>query len=555
MSVCDDYYYSTRQGPYILLGERNPLTCSDLYVISQGCCLDHVRNSRSESPLPWIGIYVAVASLVCSLAMAADVLQGFRHRKLWFPCRFFTLNAASLTLLAVAMKLPVDLSSRMPTSIDQVAKLTSTAFMSTAIGNFMPSLGAMDDKELFMNITALAILVITIIVNICIQFSTRVINYFLMREHIAVLCFMFVLLVVSSFAALTVSTTKKCFQLKYDDIHKIISREESEETKKFIIEKLKVNLKKYWMMAKFGSPQFVMARSVHCHASGAICCFATLTLAEVHLIMFFYGDNIRRNFYGDHSDYIDPHNVGSSYKWSTFVVFVIQSFGVGVGTIAPAFRCFTAIRLMCSEKRVKSYKAEFKIENYWIERPVGWKQSRLGLRVWGQKCRRLVHNTKNLILNFCIRVQIVIVTISKLNLLISVFLISMFLTFGHSYKVLKQKLISNHTASSNQTGSECTELDLSHYVLYLEGEEELPMQIMKDNIDVVNRFIQKGEKQRPKYLKELLEKSAAFMGVARFDSDKVPSLDMKEPPNCWSLPVVTLTSIAISLPNIEEHKV
>ncbi|XP_059659042.1 uncharacterized protein LOC132305416 [Cornus florida] len=45
------------------------------------------------------------------------------------------------------------------------------------------------------------------------------------------------------------------------------------------------------------------------------------------------------------------------------------------------------------------------------------------------------------------------------------------------------------------------------------------------------------------------------MGVAKFDSNQVPPLASEEPPNCWSLPVVTLTSIAIALPNNENHKV
>ncbi|KAI3791675.1 hypothetical protein L2E82_05536 [Cichorium intybus] len=33
-------------------------------------------------------------------------------RKLWFPCKYFTLNAASLTVIAVAMKLSMDLNNQ-----------------------------------------------------------------------------------------------------------------------------------------------------------------------------------------------------------------------------------------------------------------------------------------------------------------------------------------------------------------------------------------------------------------------------------------------------------
>ncbi|KAJ0744428.1 hypothetical protein HanPI659440_Chr10g0387471 [Helianthus annuus] len=66
-----------------------------------------VQGKYSE-PMVLIGIYIATASLLCILAMAADLLQGFRNNKLWFPCKYFSLNAASITVITVAMKLPVD---------------------------------------------------------------------------------------------------------------------------------------------------------------------------------------------------------------------------------------------------------------------------------------------------------------------------------------------------------------------------------------------------------------------------------------------------------------
>ncbi|XP_059637837.1 uncharacterized protein LOC132279812 [Cornus florida] len=131
MSICVHYYY-----PML---ERHLLSCSNCSDISASCCSEIIKNKeeehRLESPMPWIGICATAASLVFSLAMVADVFHGFRHRKLWFPCKFFTLNAASLTLLAVTMKLPVDLSTTMPGELDQLAKLTSTTLMSTVTGS------------------------------------------------------------------------------------------------------------------------------------------------------------------------------------------------------------------------------------------------------------------------------------------------------------------------------------------------------------------------------------------------------------------------------------
>ncbi|KAD3337623.1 hypothetical protein E3N88_33143 [Mikania micrantha] len=89
-----------------------------------------------EDAMPWVGLYCAVASSICTLAMTADVANGFWQWKLRFPNKIFTLNATTITLNAIAMKLPVDLTS-----------------------NFLPSLGLMDDKELLTNIVALGILI------------------------------------------------------------------------------------------------------------------------------------------------------------------------------------------------------------------------------------------------------------------------------------------------------------------------------------------------------------------------------------------------------------
>ncbi|KAK4365206.1 hypothetical protein RND71_016564 [Anisodus tanguticus] len=108
--------------------------------------------------MPTIGVYVAVASLLYTLAMAADAFQAFCLKRLWFPCKFFALNATSFTVLAVAMKLPVDISEPMPSDSDQLSKLASTVFMCVVICNFMPSIGTMSNKEILSNIVALNIL-------------------------------------------------------------------------------------------------------------------------------------------------------------------------------------------------------------------------------------------------------------------------------------------------------------------------------------------------------------------------------------------------------------
>lgn len=39
-------------------------------------------GNEESAPMVWIGIYIAIASLVCTLAMAADLLHGLRNKKI-----------------------------------------------------------------------------------------------------------------------------------------------------------------------------------------------------------------------------------------------------------------------------------------------------------------------------------------------------------------------------------------------------------------------------------------------------------------------------------------
>ncbi|GKF39982.1 hypothetical protein Tco_0120043, partial [Tanacetum coccineum] len=114
-----------------------------------------------KDAIPWVGLYVAGASLACTLAMAADTFQGFRQRKLWFSNKFFVLNTVSITLIAIAMKLPVDLNTNMSNDdAEWDGKEVSIIFLLTVLANFLPSLGIMDDKELLVNMVAWSILLI-----------------------------------------------------------------------------------------------------------------------------------------------------------------------------------------------------------------------------------------------------------------------------------------------------------------------------------------------------------------------------------------------------------
>ncbi|KAK6148368.1 hypothetical protein DH2020_019280 [Rehmannia glutinosa] len=99
-----------------------------------------------------------------------------------------------------------------------------------------------------------------------------------------------------------------------------------------------------------------------------------------------------------------------------------------------------------------------------------------------------------------------------------------------------------------------TLLNLSRYVLLLEGEAELPRRIIKDICHRADNMIKIGRKKQPESLTNLLHKFVDFSAISLFDTNQIPSLHSQEPPNTWALPVVTLTSIAVALPNISKDK-
>ncbi|KAJ0432183.1 hypothetical protein HanIR_Chr17g0856451 [Helianthus annuus] len=229
---------------------------------------DTETGERFSEPMVWIGIYIATASFLCILAMAADLFHGLWNKKLWFPCKYFSLNAASVTVITVAMKLPVDLSSGMESYVDQATKIGSLGFMCTMMANLMPSLASMDNNTLVANVIGLCILVITVIVNICIQINTSVItnkpygpqygdivfDFVMVAYSYMTMILLLLIMMVSS--SLTVPSFKEILEYKYQAINKISLTDQSHM---FTVEKLRQHVRRYWVMAETGSPQFGMA--------------------------------------------------------------------------------------------------------------------------------------------------------------------------------------------------------------------------------------------------------------------------------------------------------
>ncbi|KAJ0745427.1 hypothetical protein HanPI659440_Chr10g0398521 [Helianthus annuus] len=232
-------------------------------------------EDRFSAPMLWIGMYIALASLVCILAMVAELAHGFRSRMLWFPSKYFRINSASLTVISVAMKLPVDLTGSMPGYVDQVAKLGSMAFMCTMMANLLPSLGTMDNNELLSNIIALSLQVITLVVNVCIQMQTGAVSISSHKEdpriiqlasptHIStrpnsVLPFIYVillvvLLIVYICSSLAILNSKQILDSKYQKGHDIASKHIQPSPGKIVtVEELEKHVRNHWIMVESGS--------------------------------------------------------------------------------------------------------------------------------------------------------------------------------------------------------------------------------------------------------------------------------------------------------------
>ncbi|XP_071739213.1 uncharacterized protein [Rutidosis leptorrhynchoides] len=517
------------------------LTGDTLYSLNLYCFYLELANNYSK-PMVWIGIYIAAASILCIIAMGADLLHGFRNKKMWFPSKYFTLNAASITVISVAMKLSVDLNTYMPSYLDQATKLGSVAFMCTMMTNLMSSLASMDNKTLLANVIGLVILVITIIGNICIQISTGVINSTIdgMPTNLVIVTCIYVamllwLLIITISSAITIPSYKRMLELKY----RAIDKENLDDQDKLasMVDKLRKYVRRNWVMAESGSPQFVKASNPLSSTSGIIC--VVILFIELNVMLEV---KQRGNLTKETTD----------YKWSLFFIYITQFVGVVIGSIAPICRCFTISNFNFFIKWNNNHFMIFKVEKYWIQTLREWKESHTTFRSGSSWSKAIVNNMKNLIIEICIGIQSIIVVSSKMMRLIPIVLI-IFVVYGsYCWKLLVGMLFTLPTLPVIDD----VHKGLRDYVLQLEDEMELSDRMLNHISNALDNYmIQKVDKEQNKDLMVFLDTSTGFNGVKNFDIDQVEHLTSVKLVNSWSLPVVTLTCIAISLPNISKKNV
>ncbi|KAL5723993.1 hypothetical protein ACHQM5_007314 [Ranunculus cassubicifolius] len=179
--------------------------------MSKGCINGVLDMGKYSSPVPAIGLYITAGSAVCMLFMLFDIVSAFHQRKhRWMPCRLFSLNSVTLTLLSICSKISLDITSQMPSAYDQLAKLTGTTLICVSMCFFHPSIGGNRGSECLTNMVALSIFVITVVVNVSIQISTGLI-YVFVNEHITVMGCMLVLLFMLWVSTMNINNWKDLF--------------------------------------------------------------------------------------------------------------------------------------------------------------------------------------------------------------------------------------------------------------------------------------------------------------------------------------------------------
>ncbi|KAK9137810.1 hypothetical protein Sjap_008404 [Stephania japonica] len=281
-----------------------------------GCVSGTLDSSDYSSPVPIIGLYIAAATLVCFLSMLFDIISGFRNRKRWLPCRFFSLNSVTLTLLAIAAKIPVDLTTEMPSALDQLSKLTGTTLVCISMGFLMPSLGINGESESWTNMLALSILVVTVVINISIQLYTGVIILFRV-EHIIVLCCMMLLLLALLCATYDINSQKG---LTVDQNKDLIKKGRGS-----MLERLKF----CYVYAYHSNPQLELCKDIDSVLIGILCVVSPVILVQAAFRCLI------------HKEMMSSCSGSSDYEWSIWIILATQIATILIGSLGTSFRLVT----------------------------------------------------------------------------------------------------------------------------------------------------------------------------------------------------------------------
>ncbi|KAK9141188.1 hypothetical protein Scep_010869 [Stephania cephalantha] len=289
------------------------------------CVAGKLDDSSYSTPVPLIGLYITGATLLCLLFILLDVFAGFRNKKRWLPCKFFSLNSVTLTLLSIAVKLPLDLTSPMPRVQDQLSKLTGTTLICICMGFCMPSLGTYRESECFSNMVALSIFVVTIVVNICIQMHTGVIILF-RAEHTIILCCMTILLMALWYSALEIH--------KHNEFSHDCIKENFVKGQKSMLHRLKLS----YLWSYNSNPQFMLCRRPLSKFITVICMICSVLILKVTFQIL-----VSKNL-----EFCEESP--SVYKWSMRTIVISQTITIISGILAITFRQLSLIGCVLTDE-------------------------------------------------------------------------------------------------------------------------------------------------------------------------------------------------------------
>ncbi|GLJ40630.1 hypothetical protein SUGI_0838660 [Cryptomeria japonica] len=106
--------------------------------------------------------------------------------------------------------------------------------------------------------------------------------------------------------------------------------------------------------------------------------------------------------------------------------------------------------------------------------------------------------------------------------------------------------VSNQVATAGGIG-------FNNYVLHLEGEDDLVLWMSSSGHKDMDRWMEIGRNEYCREFLHLLSKSSVcevFKGMHLFENENIPPVPTSSsdiPPNCWTLPAMTLITLALSL--------
>ncbi|KAK9160102.1 hypothetical protein Syun_006443 [Stephania yunnanensis] len=283
------------------------------------------EGANYSAPVPVIGLYIAGATLVCLSLIVGDLVNAFRSRLFWVPCRFFSMNSFTLTVVGVVTKIPVDLTTPMPDGQDQLAKIYGTSLLFIFMVLFIPSVGKMTASERIPNLASLTLIVITVIVNICMQIGTGLIFKFVV-EHVVIMVLMLLTLCIMWSSNTDVDTWLHANIDGTKDVVKYCQSIDGpgldQDMKLFLLGKLNV-------------PELLSCKFAHYPTMGILCatCFivsseATFRAALHQKTTSFFGQSV------------------TDYKWSMWVLVGTQIVTTLVGSVSIGLKSLFLARQM-----------------------------------------------------------------------------------------------------------------------------------------------------------------------------------------------------------------